>query len=161
MYIRDVVPEIEPLIVNGMPAVEMRVAGVISGVNVRGIVDLIDVHGRICDLKTAARKPSSIAPDYALQIATYAEIAPEVSGEAQLVTLVATKTPQLVSMTYRVSDADRAQARSIYPRAQDAMRAGIVLPNRGSNLCSRKHCNFWAACEAEHGGKVKGVDNAE
>jgi hypothetical protein len=39
--------------------------------------------------------------------------------------LVATKTPQLVTMAYRVSDADRAYARAIYPRVQDAMRAGV------------------------------------
>ena len=76
-------------------------------------------------------------------------------------TLVATKTPQLVTMAYRVSDADRAYARAIYPRAQDAMRTGCVTPNRGSNLCSRKHCNFWQACEAEYGGKVRGVDPCE
>jgi hypothetical protein len=53
-------------------------------------------------------------------------IAVAVTGAAQLVTLVATKTPQLVTMAYRVSDADRAYARAIYPRVQDAMRAGVV-----------------------------------
>jgi RecB family exonuclease len=155
MYLDEVAPEIEPAVINGQPAIEMPVAGEIGGVKVRGILDLVDARGCIRDLKTAARKPSAIAPDYALQIATYAEIAPEVTGEAQLVTLVATKTPQLVTMAYRVSDADRAYARAIYPRAQDAMRAGVVTPNRGSNLCSRKHCNFWEACEAEYGGRVK------
>ena len=161
MYLDDVAPEIQPAVIAGQPAIEMRVAGEIAGVNVRGIVDLLDATGRICDLKTAARKPSCVAPDYALQIATYAEIAPRVTGEAQLVTLVATKTPQLVTMTYRVSDADRSYARAIYPRVQDAMRAGVVTPNRGSNLCSRKHCNFWEACEAEYGGRVKGACEAE
>jgi RecB family exonuclease len=161
MYLDDVAPEIEPAIVDGVPAIEMRVSGQIAGVNVRGIVDLLDAAGRICDLKTASRKPSGIAADYAFQIATYAEIAPQVTGDAQLVTLVATKIPQLVTMAYRVSDADRAYARAIYPRVQDAMRAGVVTPNRGSNLCSRKHCNFWAACEAEYGGRVKGACEAE
>ena len=161
MYLDEVAPEIEPAVIRGEPAIEMRVSGEISGVKVRGILDLVDSRGCIRDLKTAARKPSAIAPDYALQIATYAEIAPEVTGEAQLVTLVATKTQQLVTMAYRVSDSDRAYARAIYPRVQDAMRAGCVTPNRGSNLCSHKHCNFWAACEGEYGGKVKGVDPCE
>jgi hypothetical protein len=161
MYLDEVAPEIEPAVIGGKPAIEMAVSGQIGGVKVRGILDLVDARGCIRDVKTAARKPSAIAPDYALQIATYAEIAPEVTGEAQLVTLVATKTPQLVTMAYRVSDADRAYARAIYPRAQGAMRAGCVTPNRGSNLCSRKHCNFWEACEAEYGGKVKGVDPCE
>ena len=161
MYLDEVAPELEPALIDGQPAIELRVSGEIGGVKVRGILDLLDARGCIRDLKTAARKPSAIAPDYALQIATYAEIAPQVTGEAQLVTLVATKTPQLVTMAYRVSDADRAYARAIYPRAQDAMRAGVVTPNRGSNLCSRKHCNFWEACEGEYGGKVKGVDLCE
>jgi putative RecB family exonuclease len=161
LYLSDVAPEIEPAVIDGQPAIELRVSGVIGGVQIRGILDLVDARGCICDLKTAARKPSCVAPDYALQIATYAEIAPEVTGEAQLVTLVATKTPQLVTMAYRVSDADRAYARAIYSRAQDAMRTGCVTPNRGSNLCSRKHCNFWQACEGEYGGKVKGVNIEE
>jgi len=158
MYLDEVAPEITPAVINGQPAIEMAVSGEISGVKVRGILDLVDAHGCIRDVKTAARKPSRVEPGYALQIATYAEIAPHVTGEAALVTLVATKTPQLVTMAYRVSDADRAYARALYPRVQDAMRTGCVTPNRGSNLCSRKHCNFWAACEAEYGGKVKAQD---
>jgi hypothetical protein len=157
MYLDEVAPEIEPAVIDGRPAIEMAVSGQIGGVKVRGILDLVDARGCIRDVKTAARKPSAIAPDYALQIATYVEIAPQVTGEAQLVTLVATKTQQLVTMAYRISDADRAYARAIYPRVQDAMRAGCVTPNRGSNLCSRKHCNFWEACEAEYGGRVKGI----
>jgi hypothetical protein len=67
LYLDDVAPEIEPAVIAGQPAIEMRVAGEIAGVKVRGILDLLDSHGRICDLKTAARKPSAIAPDYALQ----------------------------------------------------------------------------------------------
>jgi putative RecB family exonuclease len=156
MYLDEIAPEIEPAVIAGEPAIEMRVSGEIAGVKVRGIVDLLDTSGRICDLKTAARKPSGISSDYAFQIATYAEIAPQVTGEAQLVTLVATKTPQLITMPFHVSDADRQHVRTLYPRVQDAMRAGAVVPNRGSNLCSRKHCNFWEACEAEYGGRVGG-----
>src|ERR1022692_2122866 len=83
MYLDEVAPEIEPAVIRGEPAIEMAVSGEISGVKVRGILDLVDSRGCIRDLKTAARKPSAIAPDYALQIATYAEIAPEVTGEAQ------------------------------------------------------------------------------
>jgi hypothetical protein len=80
MYLDEVAPEIEPAVIRGEPAIELRVAGEIGGVKVRGILDLLDSHGCIRDLKTAARKPSCVAPDYALQIATYAEIAPQVTG---------------------------------------------------------------------------------
>jgi hypothetical protein len=39
---------------------------------------------------------------------------------------------------------------------REAMREGIYLPNRSSNLCSYRHCSFAAACEFEFGGRVKG-----
>ena len=44
-------PWIEP------QAVELAVEGVIAGVRVQGIVDLLDMEGRIIDFKTAARRP--------------------------------------------------------------------------------------------------------
>jgi hypothetical protein len=75
-YMDVAAPEIEPA------AVELDVAGRIGGVSVRGKVDLLDVHGRVIDVKTAARKPSGIAPDYAFQLATYRQITPGASGEA-------------------------------------------------------------------------------
>ena len=80
MYLDEVALDIEPAVIRGEPAIELRVAGEIGGVKVRGILDLLDARGCIRDLKTAARKPSAISPDYALQIATYAEIAPQVTG---------------------------------------------------------------------------------
>src|ERR1022692_2362767 len=55
MYLDEVAPEIEPAVICGEPAIELRVAGEIGGVKVRGILDLLDSHGCIRDLKTAAR----------------------------------------------------------------------------------------------------------
>jgi RecB family exonuclease len=65
-YMDEAAPLIEPA------AVEMRVEGTIGGIRVQGWIDLLDVSGRIIDLKTAARKPSGIESDYKFQIATYA-----------------------------------------------------------------------------------------
>jgi hypothetical protein len=48
--------------------------GEIAGVSVRGWVDLLDLSGRIIDIKTSARKPA-IEPEYRFQIATYAPAA--------------------------------------------------------------------------------------
>jgi hypothetical protein len=45
-------------------AVEIRVEGEISGVRIHGWIDLLDVNGRIIDIKTAARRPSGIEPGY-------------------------------------------------------------------------------------------------
>jgi CRISPR/Cas system-associated exonuclease Cas4 (RecB family) len=81
-YMDEAAPWIQPA------AVELDVTGEISGVRVRGKVDLLDEDGRVVDVKTAARKPSGIAPDYAFQLATYRQITPGASGEARLDTLV-------------------------------------------------------------------------
>ena len=87
----------------------------------------------------AARKPSGVAADYAFQVATYSLLMDgRASGEVRLDTLVATKVPQLVTLEYRVLDDDRRLCETLYPRVQSAMRAGYVVPNRGSNLCSAK-----------------------
>ncbi len=72
-YIDEAAPLIEPA------AVEMRVEGTIGGIRVQGWIDLMDVNGRIIDLKTAARKPSGIESDYKFQIATYAQLTPGAS----------------------------------------------------------------------------------
>jgi RecB family exonuclease len=135
-------------------AIEQRVAGQIGGVDVQGYIDLRDVNGRIIDLKTAKAKPSGISPDYAFQLATYRQLDPAASGEARLTTLVRTKTPQHIVHDYTVTAEDQMMTQRIYPMVQDGIKEGIYLPNRGSNLCSRRNCNFWAACQKEYGGIV-------
>jgi RecB family exonuclease len=149
-YLDEVAPEIEPA------ALELPVQGVIGGVAVRGFVDLLNTSGRIIDLKTAARKPMGVSADYAFQVATYRQLCPGASGKARVDTLVATKSPQVVTQEYTVSPADLRMTEKLYPLVREAMREGIYLPNRSSNLCSYKHCAFAAVCEAEFGGRVKG-----
>ena len=51
-YMDEVAPTVEPA------AVELDVQGEISGVAVRGRVDVLDVAGRLIDFKTASRRPS-------------------------------------------------------------------------------------------------------
>lgn len=157
MYIDQVASEVEPAIFDGHPAIEIPVQGTIAGVPVRGIIDLIDASWRIVDLKSAARTPSGVSTDYAMQVATYRMIAPRASGLVRLDTLVATKTPKIVRQDYQVSHADVRHCQAVYPMVREAMRSGVYLPNRGSNLCSRKHCNFVETCEAQWGGRVKGA----
>ena len=148
-YMEDAAPRIQPT------AVELDVAGRIGGVPVRGKVDLLDVHGRVIDVKTAARKPSGIAPDYAFQLATYRQITPGASGEARLDTLVKTKTVQLIPQSYAVSNQDVRATEVLYPLVQGGVRKGFYMPNRGSLTCRRRNCAFWRACEREFGGIVE------
>ena len=155
-YLDEVAPEIEAA------ALELPVQGVIGGVPVRGFVDLLDTSGRVIDLKTAARKPTgvSVSADYAFQVATYAKLCPKASGRARVDTLVATKSPQVVTQAYTVSPVDFKIMENLYPLVGEAMREGIYLPKRSSNLCSYKHCTFAAVCEAEFGGRVNGGEEA-
>jgi hypothetical protein len=59
----------------------------------RGYIDLVDVDGRIIDLKTSGKKPIGIDPGYAFQLATYQQLLPGSNGKTRLDTLVATKAP--------------------------------------------------------------------
>jgi hypothetical protein len=147
-YMDEAAPWIQPA------AVEVDVAGEIGGVSVHGIVDLVDEEGRIVDVKTAARKPSGIAPDYAFQLATYCQITPGVSGEVRLDTLVKTKTVQLIQQSYAVDDQDLRATEVLYPLVRQGIANGLYFPNRQSLTCSRRNCAFWRHCEREFGGKV-------
>jgi hypothetical protein len=149
MYMDDVAGTIEP------SAVEMHVQGTISGVPVHGYVDLMDVNGRIIDVKTAKKKPCGIRSDYRLQVATYKRIAKAANGVVKLDTLVKTKTLQVVEQTFKVSPSDEKAIDTLYPLAQEGMRSGLYMPNRNSMLCSRKYCSYWQRCEADFGGCVE------
>jgi hypothetical protein len=50
--------------------VEVPVSGTIVGVAVRGIADIVTTDGMVVDVKTASRKPSGLAADHSLQLAT-------------------------------------------------------------------------------------------
>jgi hypothetical protein len=147
-YMDEVAPLVEPA------AVEMDVQGVIAGVPVQGRIDLMDVQGRLVDIKTASRRPSCVPWDYAFQLATYRQITPGASGEARLDTLVKTNAVQLVQKSYVVGDADLRATQVLYPFIKEAIRNGLYLPNRDSMMCSRRHCAFWQHCQKEYGGTV-------
>ena len=148
-YMDEVAPTVEPA------AVELDVQGEISGVAVRGRVDVLDVAGRLIDFKTASRRPSGVSPDYAFQLATYQQITPGASGEVRIDNLVKTQTVQIVQQAYTVDEPDIRATQVLYPMAQKAMGTGIYCPNRRSLLCSQKHCSFWKHCEQEFGGTVR------
>jgi len=148
-YMDEVAPTVEPA------AVELDVAGEISGVAVRGRVDVLDVEGRLIDFKTASRRPSCVSPDYAFQLATYRQITPGASGEVRIDSLVKTQTVQIVQPAYTVEEPDIRTTQVLYPMAQKAMGTGMYCPNRQSLLCSQKHCSFWKHCEEEFGGRIR------
>jgi hypothetical protein len=151
-YIKIAAPAIQPA------KVELKVEGVINSVAVRGYVDILDIHGRIIDLKSAKTSPpkNTVRPDYVFQIATYSAITPGASGEARLDTVVKLQRDiKLVSTDFTVSEADRRHVNIMYPLAQEGMRSGLYMPNRSGLLCSRRYCGYFRLCEEEYGGEVK------
>jgi hypothetical protein len=147
-YMDEVAPVIEPA------AVELRVEGEIAGVKVQGWIDLLDVEGRIVDVKTARARPTSIEPMHRFQATTYCQLMPGASGKGRIDTLVKTKRPQVVSQSFEVTPDDRRAIQTLYPLAQEAMRAQLYMPNRLAMTCSRRSCSYWRQCECEWGGEV-------
>jgi len=148
-YMADAAPSVQP------KAVELPVEGMIAGVRVHGIVDLLDMEGRIVDFKTAARRPAGITPDYSLQLTTYSMITPGSSGSCRLDTVTKTRTVELVQQRREIGAEERRYAETLYPMAQEAMRDGIYPPRRSSPVCSRRYCGYWRECEREFGGRVE------
>jgi CRISPR/Cas system-associated exonuclease Cas4 (RecB family) len=147
-YMDQVAPAIEPA------AVEIHVEGEISGIKVRGWIDLLDVDGRVIDIKTAKARPSMIEPMHKFQVATYAHLLPGSSGEGRIDTLVKTKSPQVISQSFQITAEELRVPQMLYPAVQEAMRRQLYLPNRLSTMCSRRNCSYWRYCEREWGGEV-------
>lgn len=149
LYMRQAAPGIMPA------AVEVQVEGTIAGVKVQGKVDIVEESGRIRDIKTSSRRSSCISNEQKFQLASYAPFVPNATGEVVIDQLVKTKVPAYVQITHTVTRQDRAATEQMYPAAQAFARAGMYLPNRTSNLCSRKGCAFWRQCVSEFGGDVE------
>jgi CRISPR/Cas system-associated exonuclease Cas4 (RecB family) len=147
-YMDQTAPAIDPA------AVELKVEGEIAGIKVRGWIDLLDVDGRVIDIKTAKAKPSSIEPMYKFQVATYAHLIAGASGKGRVDTLVKTKSPQVISQSFRITEEEMKVAQTLYPAAHEAMRKQRFMPNRLSMMCSRRNCSYWRHCEREWGGEV-------
>jgi hypothetical protein len=136
-YLDEAAPEIQPA------AVEFQVCGHIGGVAVHGYVDLLDVQGRIIDLKSAARKPGDISNDYRFQIATYAQLILGGTGRARLDTLTKTKKPELVQQEFTIE----ASAPATFCTGSSS----------GWAKSGRRYCSFWRRCEQTWGWRGLGM----
>jgi hypothetical protein len=147
-YMREAAPQIQPA------AVEVAIEGTISGVKVQGKLDVIETNGRVRDIKTSSRRSSDITNEQRFQLATYVPFAPGATGEVVIDQLVKTQTPQYVQLQHTVTRADIAATEQMYPHAQAVMRGQLYMPNRTSNLCSRRNCAYWSRCQRDFGGRV-------
>lgn len=118
---------------------------------------MVDQSGTVIDIKTTSKRPNGISPSHRLQVTTYALLHQPCneSHTVRLDVLTKTATPAYVMLKTGLAEPDYANAAAIHPLVSQAMDEGLYLPNRGSNLCSRRHCAHWQACEAEYGGHVR------
>jgi CRISPR/Cas system-associated exonuclease Cas4 (RecB family) len=137
--------------------IEMQITGQIAGIVINCIIDVVDESGMIVDIKTASKRPNGISANHMLQVTTYAMLhAPaNESHTVRLDYLTKTKTPTYVQLKTGLGGDQYDYAEVIYPMVAEAMDDGLYLPHRAGNLCSRKLCAFWRACEAEYGGNVR------
>ena len=157
-YLTEMAPKVQPAVIDGEPAVQVRVEGMIAGVKVQGIIDLVKDDGTIIDLKTKRDKPGGVPADHMLQLTTYDLLCPHSRGRGEIHYMVKGRSEKSVAKTVpftrEIGPSEVTYAESIYPAVQESMRDGIYLPSRTSRFCSRKYCPFWATCEKEFGGQV-------
>jgi CRISPR/Cas system-associated exonuclease Cas4 (RecB family) len=131
---------------------EYAIEGEISGVPVVGVADIVTTE-TVCDVKVRKRKPSNVSQLERLQIATYAFLIGAKKG--QLITLVhAARGPSIHTTSFEIGQ-DLHFVERIYPQIRDAIEAERFLPNRFSQLCSRRFCPHWRVCEEVYGGEVR------
>ena len=157
-YLTEMAPKVQPGVIDGSPAVQVHVEGLIAGVKVRGIIDLVTDDGAIIDLKTKRDKPGGVPADHMLQLTTYDLLCPHSRGQAAIHYMVKGRSEKSVAKTVpftrEIGPSEVTYAESVYPAIQESMRNAIYLPSRTSRFCSRKYCPFWKTCEKEFGGKV-------
>lgn len=111
----------------------------------------------VADLKTAAKRYMADAFVRRSQPAAYTLLTgcDQFEFHVLVTTTTGAKTQVLRS---QVTDADRngfvQRAAMIRRHVAHAYKTGDWLPNRTHTLCTRRHCEFWATCEARFGGRV-------
>ncbi len=152
---RDLNPKINPIKVEEAFTIEIKTEEK-DPIEITGRIDLISKDGdieRIHELKTTARTPSEISFDHQLQGIVYS-MATE-TKEVEFNYAVKNKTPKIVSLSKQVDATDIEGFVTLTHKVDHAIRAGSFYPNRGSFMCSKKWCGYWAQCEKENGGKIK------
>jgi hypothetical protein len=71
-----------------------------------------------------------------------------------IIVFLAGFVPQYIKET-EINEADIQLTNALYPVAQEAMRRGYYMPNRGSVHCSRHQCPHWRRCQQDFGGVVE------
>ena len=151
LYYREFDPIVEPV------TVQQKIEKSLDGVPMLGYIDLVrkasDGHLITSDYKFTGRKPTGAAKT-SLQLAYYHTENPDPTGHVELVALVRTKTPQVVSDSHFVTPADTSLLKRIVKQVWKQVQAAVYpFPspenewgNGGSSFCNPERCGYWSRC---------------
>jgi putative RecB family exonuclease len=120
-------------------------------VRLRGIIDLIEKHDTVVELKTAARALPQGDLERHLQLSTYALVyllQHQVVPKLRVDMLLKTKTPKLERFTTSRTTADLAWTARLIERTARAIESGHFYPNP-SWRCTE--CEYFAHCQSWRG----------
>jgi hypothetical protein len=150
IYMTRAAPPIQPAAIE-----QQTIRGVLASVRIQAQFDILDEDGMIIAISTARNAPSSVDPMHRFELTTGYRLASGHTGVVRSDTLVTSQSPQCISQVWEINEADIQLTDALYPVAQEAMRPGYYMPNRGSVRCSRHQCPHWRRCEQDFGGVVE------
>ena len=167
VYFKELDPAVEPL------AVQKEVKVDVGGVPMLGYIDLVrdagGSHRIVSDYKFTGRSPSQGAAAASMQLAFYADAEGDPSGHVDLIALVRTKQPKVVTDSHFVTEEDKASMRRMvrqvaagiaakrYPLASSENEWG----NGPSSFCNPTRCGYWTICKGRKEGPLPIPGEAE
>jgi CRISPR/Cas system-associated exonuclease Cas4 (RecB family) len=118
-----------------------------------GVIDVVTDDNMIIDHKTSGKTPNAISPNEIIQGAIYC-IAKN-SNQVMFNYAIKLKTPKTISLPKQIEDSDKEYVLKLLTSIDQSIGQESFYPNRGSMMCSRKHCGYWMKCEEDWKGRVK------
>lgn len=148
---------INPISIQEELRTEIQIPGS-KNIPIFGIADIID-NDTVYDIKTTGKSPGGQFPYmHWFQLVTYAMITnkPKIAG----LYCLSLKTPRVEIIQMEVKQRDIQHVKRIYHRVYNNVIAiengtAFAIPNRSSELCSEKFCDFSKHCKDYWGGIIK------
>lgn len=154
-YQEQIAPWVQPRIV------EHEITANVPGRpwKISGRLDVITEANKDHELKTTRKKLSAPWNSARLQAATYTALLRKETGDpkanSRLDYSVCGKN-QIVSFEMDFAPDIQRHVLAIFDQVAQGIQREVWVANRGGSfLCSRKYCDFWAACERDCGDRVK------
>jgi putative RecB family exonuclease len=123
------------------------------GIPYQVYLDLVDEDLVIRDTKTSGRTPAKTAIAQSLQLTSYHLCFQMLTGfppaGVALDYVVANKTPKIVTLTGKKTEADVERFLGTVERVADAITKDVYFPNENNFMCSPDRCGYWDVCHGE------------